>query len=54
VEEHSDGGPMVIVDTLEKVRGLRGNNPYADDYKAGTCAIATCVGRQRDCGASHP
>ena len=27
---------MVIVDTLEKVRGQRGNNPYADDYKAGT------------------
>jgi RecA-family ATPase len=36
VKEHSDGGPMVIVDTLEKVRGQRGNNPYADDYKAGT------------------
>jgi RecA-family ATPase len=36
VKEHDDGGPMVIVDTLEKVRGQRGNNPYADDYKAGT------------------
>ena len=36
VEEHSDGGPMVIVDTLEQVRGQRGNNPYADVYKAGT------------------
>ena len=36
VKEHNDGGPMVIVDTLEKVRGQRGNNPYADDYKAGT------------------
>jgi hypothetical protein len=36
VEEHNEGGPMVIVDTLEKIRGQRGNNPYADDYKAGT------------------
>lgn len=36
VEEHDDVGPMVIIDTLEKVRGQRGNNPYADDYKAGT------------------
>jgi RecA-family ATPase len=36
VKEHNEGGPMVIVDTLEKVRGQRGNNPYADDYKAGT------------------
>jgi RecA-family ATPase len=36
VKEHNDDGPMVIVDTLEKVRGQRGNNPYADDYKAGT------------------
>lgn len=35
VKEHDGGGPMVIVDTLEKVRGQRGNNPYADDYKAG-------------------
>lgn len=35
VEKHNDGGPMVIVDTLEQVRGQRGNNPYADDYKAG-------------------
>ncbi len=36
VKEHDDGKPMVIVDTLEKVRGERGYNPYADDYKAGT------------------
>jgi RecA-family ATPase len=28
--------PMVVVDTLEKVRAERGNNTYADDYKAGT------------------
>jgi RecA-family ATPase len=27
---------MVIVDTLEKVRGVRGNSPYEDDYRAGT------------------
>jgi RecA-family ATPase len=36
VEDHKDRQPMVIIDTLEKVRGARGNNPYADDYKAGT------------------
>lgn len=27
--------PMVIVDTLEKVRGNRGSNAYRDDYQAG-------------------
>jgi RecA-family ATPase len=36
VKSHKDRKPMVIVDTLEKVRGERGNNLYADDYKAGT------------------
>ena len=36
VGAHTDSKPMVIVDTLEKVRGARGNNPYADGYKAGT------------------
>jgi RecA-family ATPase len=36
VQQHNGGGPMVIIDTLEKVRGQRGSNPYADDYKAGT------------------
>jgi RecA-family ATPase len=36
VEAYKGCKPMVIVDTLEKVRGARGNNPYADDYKAGT------------------
>ena len=28
--------PLVIVDTLEKIRGPRSQNAYADDYKAGT------------------
>jgi hypothetical protein len=28
--------PLVIVDTLEKVRGRRGANAYHDDYQAGT------------------
>ncbi|WP_181024900.1 AAA family ATPase [Mycobacterium kansasii] len=36
VREQNHRGPLVIVDTLEKVRGQRGNNPYADDYRAGT------------------
>jgi AAA domain len=36
VHDHEDSKPMVIVDTLEKVRGPRGINSYADDYKAGT------------------
>jgi hypothetical protein len=36
VEIHKDCKPMVIVDALAKVRGPRGNNLYADDYKAGT------------------
>jgi hypothetical protein len=36
VDSRKDRKPTVIVDTLEKVRGARGNNAYADDYKAGT------------------
>jgi RecA-family ATPase len=36
VKANDDRKPLVIVDTLEKVRGPRGNNAYADDYKAGT------------------
>jgi AAA domain len=36
VGAHKDRKPMVIVDTLERVRGARGNNAYADDYRAGT------------------
>jgi hypothetical protein len=28
--------PLVIVDTLEKIRGKRGANSYGDDYEAGT------------------
>jgi hypothetical protein len=31
-----DEKPLVIVDTLEKIRGPRSQNAYADDYKAGT------------------
>ena len=36
VKDHEGRKPMVIVDTLEKVRAERGNHQYADDYKAGT------------------
>jgi RecA-family ATPase len=36
VGKQKDHKPLVIVDTLEKVRGPRGNNLYADDYRAGT------------------
>jgi hypothetical protein len=36
VQAHSHRKPMVIVDTLEKVRGPRSNSAYADDYAAGT------------------
>ncbi|MGH9205020.1 MAG: AAA family ATPase [Acidimicrobiales bacterium] len=36
VDANNDRKPMVIVDTLEKVRGPRGANLYADDYRAGT------------------
>lgn len=34
-DERSDRAPMVIVDTLEKVRGPRSSHAYADDYKVG-------------------
>jgi RecA-family ATPase len=36
VQEHQADKPLVIVDTLEKIRGQRGQNAYSDDYKAGT------------------
>jgi RecA-family ATPase len=36
VAANRDRKPMVIVDTLEKIRESRGNNQYADDYNAGT------------------
>lgn len=36
VSTHWDEKPLVIVDTLEKIRGPRSQNAYADDYKAGT------------------
>lgn len=36
VEEHRADSPLVIVDTLEKIRGARSQNAYSDDYKAGT------------------
>ena len=36
VEEHRADKPLVIVDTLEKIRGARGQHAYSDDYKAGT------------------
>ena len=36
VDEHRKQKPLVIVDTLEKIRGQRSQNLYADDYKAGT------------------
>ena len=36
VEAHQHRKPLVIVDTLEKIRGPRSQNSYADDYKAGT------------------
>jgi len=35
IESHRDEKPLVIVDTLEKIRGARSANAYADDYKAG-------------------
>ncbi len=35
VDEHRTDKPLVIVDTLEKIRGPRSQNAYADDYKAG-------------------
>ena len=36
VTEHGRRQPLVIVDTLEKIRGERGANAYRDDYRAGT------------------
>jgi hypothetical protein len=36
VDGNGDQKPMVIVDTLEKVRGARGNSAYEADYRAGT------------------
>jgi RecA-family ATPase len=36
VDTHRTQKPLVIVDTLEKIRGARSQNAYADDYKAGT------------------
>ena len=36
VESHCDEKPLVIVDTLEKIRGGRTQNAYSDDYQAGT------------------
>jgi len=36
VEDHHTDKPLVIVDTLEKIRGERGQSAYSDDYKAGT------------------
>jgi RecA-family ATPase len=36
VESHRDEKPLVIVDTLEKIRGGRTQSAYSDDYKAGT------------------
>lgn len=36
VRQHAEHKPLVIVDTLEKVRAKRGGNAYQDDYEAGT------------------
>ena len=36
VESHGDDKPLVIVNTLEKIRGGRTQSAYSDDYKAGT------------------
>ena len=36
VDSHRTDKPLVIVDTLEKIRGERSPNGYSDDYKAGT------------------
>jgi len=36
LNDNMDRKPLVIVDTLEKIRGQRGSNAYQDDYKAGT------------------
>jgi RecA-family ATPase len=36
VDSHRADKPLVIVDTLEKIRGQRSQNAYSDDYKAGT------------------
>ena len=36
VKEHDNRQPLVIVDTLEKVRADRGANAYRDDYQAGS------------------
>jgi hypothetical protein len=35
VQEQRDFQPLVIVDTLEKIRADRGANAYRDDYRAG-------------------
>jgi RecA-family ATPase len=35
VQAHSARKPMVVVDTLERVRPARGVNAYQDDYRAG-------------------
>src|ERR1700694_4892535 len=35
VREHSDRKPLVIVDTLEKIRPKRGQSVYQDDYQVG-------------------
>jgi AAA domain len=36
VHDNRDRKPLVIVDTLEKIRGPRSAHAYSDDYKAGT------------------
>ena len=35
VRDHSDRKPLVIVDTLEKIRPKRGQSVYQDDYQVG-------------------
>lgn len=36
VATHQSEKPLVIVDTLEKIRGERSQHAYSDDYRAGT------------------
>jgi RecA-family ATPase len=36
LDTNIDRRPLVIVDTLEKIRNERGSNAYRDDYQAGT------------------
>ena len=38
VQENADREPLVIVDTLEKIRGPRGANSYQDDYRQVDCS----------------